>query len=217
MDETRSGGKGRDLRSVGTSRLPLDQYRDQIRHLVMTHPGVLLKLPEPIQLASGDWSCDFIDGKLAVDEPDGFNLVGAAMFASAKEAGAEFEAVGGLLVGAAPFTFAVAQASRTKWFLVRKEPKGRGTNLWIEGARITPGMPVMIVDDVITRGESIQKACRLVEEAGAKVVFATTLVDRGNIASQYFDRKGIPYHPVLTYSDLGIDPVGVESRQAEAV
>ena len=195
----------------------MDQYRESIRQLVVTHPGVLIKLPEPVQLASGDWSCDFIDGKLAVDEPDSFNLVGAAMFAAAKEADAEFEAVGGLLVGAAPFTFAVAQAARTKWFLVRKEPKGRGTNLWIEGTRITPGMPVMIVDDVITRGESIQKACRLVEEAGGKVVFATALVDRGEVASQFFQDRGIPYHPILTYDDLGIDPVGVEPRHAEAV
>ena len=173
-------------------RQTLDQYRTQIRTMVKTHPGVLMRLPEPIELASGDWSSDFVDGKLAVDEPDNFNLVGAAMFAAAKEAGVEFEAVGGLLVGAVPFTFAVAQAARTKWFLVRKEPKGRGTNLWIEGTRITPGMPVMMVDDVITRGDSIQKACRLVEEAGAKVVFATALVDRGDFAREIFMRSGIP-------------------------
>jgi orotate phosphoribosyltransferase len=200
-----------------STRLTLDQYRDQIRSLVMNHPGVLIKLEEPIRLASGDLSCDFVDGKLAVDEPENFSLVGAAMFAAANEAGVEFDAVGGLLVGAAPFTFAVAQTARSKWFLVRKEPKGRGTNLWIEGTRITPDMPVMIVDDVVTRGESIQKACELVEAAGARVVFATTLVDRGDFAAGYFLDRNIPYHPILTYNDLDIDPVGDQSRHAQAV
>lgn len=199
------------------ARLPLDQYRTQIREIVKNHPGVMIKLGTPIQLASGDLSRDFIDGKLAVDEPENFSLVGEAMFAAAEHAGARFEAVGGLLVGAAPFTFAVAQSARKKWFLVRKEPKGRGTNLWIEGTRITPGMPVMIVDDVVTRGESIERACQLVEEAGAKVVFATALVDRGDFAQEIFSRLNIPYHPILTYQDLEIDPVGSESRHAQAV
>lgn len=186
----------------------MDQYRSQLREIVMTHPGVLIKLDKPVQLAGGDWSSDFVDGKLAVDLPGNLSLAGAAMFAASAEAGVEFEAVGGLVVGAAPFTFAVAQSAMKKWFLVRKEPKGRGTNLWIEGTRIIPGMKVMIVDDVVTRGGSIVRACKLVEEAGAVVVFATTLVDRGNFAASYFEERGIPYHPILTYRDLSIEPVG---------
>jgi len=182
----------------------------------MNRPGVLIKLDAPVQLASGDFSSDFVDGKLAVDEPDNLDLVGSAMFAAAVEANVEFEAVGGLVVGAAPFTFAVAQVARKKWFLVRKEPKGRGTNLWIEGARIRRGMSVMIVDDIVTRGGSIIRACELVEEAGGKVVFATTLVDRGDYASNFFRERGIPYHPILTYRDLGIVSVG-EPQRIEAI
>lgn len=192
--------------------ITLDQYRAQVCQIVKTHPGVLVHLEEPIELAGGDMSSDFVDGKLAVEEPENFNLAGDAMVAAAVNADVQFEAVGGLLVGAAPFTFAIAQAARTKWFLVRKEPKGRGTNLWIEGARITKGMPVMIVDDVITRGGSIQMACQRVEAEGAKVVFATTLVDRADFARGYFERRGIPYDPILTYEDLGIEPVGGSSH-----
>lgn len=195
-------------------RSPLPQYRDRIRDLVVSHPGVLTRLAEPIQLAGGDWSSDFIDGKLAVEEPDNFQLVGSAMAAAAEHAGVEFEAVGGLLLGAAPFTFAIAQAARVKWFLVRKEPKGRGTNRWIEGTRIVPGMPVVVVDDVVTKGGSIQRACEIVEGEGARVVFATTLVDRSDVARGYFEEKGVPYEPILTYRDLGIEPVGAGSPSA---
>ena len=189
----------------GTS---VDQFRSQLREIVLNHPGVLIRLKTPVQLASGDLSSEFVDGKLAVDEPENLQLAGAAMLAVASEAGIEFDAVGGLVVGAAPFTFAVAQVAKKRWFLVRKEPKGRGTNLWIEGARLHSGMNVMIVDDVVTRGGSIRKACELVEEVGAKVVIATTLVDRGDFASIYFEQRGIPYHPILTYRDLDIEPVG---------
>jgi orotate phosphoribosyltransferase len=171
---------------------------------ILERSGAVQHLPEPIQLASGGWSRDFIDGKLAVSEPDDFAFVGSAMSEACTTG---FEAVGGLVLGAAPFTFAVFQAARCKWFLVRKEPKGRGTNRWIEGARITSGTKVMLVDDVITTGGSIKLAFERVTGEGAQVVFATTLVDRGDEAAGFFDDAGVPYVPMLTYRDLGIPPV----------
>ncbi|MDQ1391027.1 MAG: orotate phosphoribosyltransferase [Acidimicrobiaceae bacterium] len=171
-------------------------------------PAVLQHLPEPIRLASGEVSRDFIDAKLAVDDPDDLELVGAAMAAAAHQAGVEFDAVGGLVLGAVPFTFAVAHAAKVRWFLIRKEPKGRGTNRFAEGARIGPGTRAMLVDDVITTGGSIQLAYERVRAEGAEVVFATTLVDRGDRAAPFFEAAGVPYVPMLTYRDLGIEPVG---------
>jgi len=182
----------------------------RLRELVMD-PEVLQRLPEPVRLASGEMSRDFVDAKLAVADPDDLELVGQAMVAAAAEAGAAFDAVGGLVLGSVPFTFAVAHAARCKWFLIRKEPKGRGTNLWVEGARLERGMRVMLVDDVVTTGGSIKDAYERVSEQGASVVFATTLVDRSGLAKEFFARIGVPYVPMLTYTDLGIEPVGRRS------
>lgn len=175
---------------------------------IVTDPAALQHLPEPIRLASGEMSRDFIDAKVAVDDPDDLELVGRAMVAAAYEADVEFDAVGGLVLGAVPFTFAVAGAARCKWFLIRKEPKGRGTNRWVEGARITKGMRVLLVEDVVTTGGSIRDAYERVGLEGGHVVFATTLVDRGDRAAGFFERVGVPYVAMVTYHDLGIDPVG---------
>jgi orotate phosphoribosyltransferase len=183
------------------------EFTTRLRELVMD-PAVLQHLAEPVRLASGEMSRDFIDAKLAVDDPDDLALVGRAMAAAARDAGVAFDAVGGLVLGAVPFTFAVAQAAPCRWFLIRKEPKGRGTNRWAEGARIGPDSRVMLVDDVVTTGGSMQLAYEKVAGEGAKVVFATTLVDRGDVAAAFFHRAGIPYVPMLTYRDLGIEPVG---------
>jgi orotate phosphoribosyltransferase len=182
-------------------------FSARLRELVMD-PEVLRRLPEPVRLASGEMSRDFIDAKLAVDDPDDLELVGRAMAAAANDAGAHFDAVGGLVLGAVPFTFAVAQAARVRWFLIRKEPKGRGTNRWAEGARIGAGNRIMLVDDVITTGGSIRLAYERVVGEGAQVVFATTLVDRGDRAAEFFGSAGVAYRPLLTYRDLGIEPVG---------
>lgn len=193
----------------------MSNYTDRIREIVMA-PEVLTHTPEPIRLASGEMSRDFIDGKLAVADPDSLACVGAAMFQAASSRGIEFDAVGGLVLGAVPFTFAVAAAARCEWFMIRKEPKGRGTNRWIEGSRIEPGMRVMIVDDVVTTGGSIRDAHVHVVDEGAEVVFATTLVDRGDLGAAYFEEVGVPYVPLLTYRDLDIEPVGRGSQPAAA-
>ncbi|MGQ0615790.1 MAG: orotate phosphoribosyltransferase [Acidimicrobiia bacterium] len=170
-------------------------------------PAVLQHLPEPVRLASGAMSQVFIDGKLAVQDADDLDFVGRAMAAAADAAGVSFEAVGGLVLGAVPYTFAVAHVVGCRWFLIRKEPKGRGTNRWVEGARVGPGARVMLVDDVVTTGGSIRLAYDKVRDAGAEVVFASTLVDRSDRAAEFFRSVGVPYTPLLTYTDLGIGPV----------
>lgn len=189
--------------------MPLQSSR--LLDMVMA-PEVLLHLPEPIRLSSGEESQDFVDAKRAVADADDLEFVGASMLTAAQEAGAHFDAVGGLVLGAVPFTFAVAQAARSRWFLIRKEAKGHGTKQVVEGARLSPGMRIMLVDDVVTTGGSIEFAYELVQREGGQVVFATTLVDRGDRCAQFFRAAGVPYTPLLTYRDLKIAPVGDEPQ-----
>lgn len=179
----------------------------RLRTIVMD-PAVLQRLPEPVRLASGEMSREFIDGKLAVGDPDDLAFVGNAMLAAARRANVDFDMVGGLVLGAVPFTFAIAGAAHCKWFLIRKEPKGRGTNRWVEGARITSGTRVLLVEDIVTTGGSIRQAYDRVRAEGGRVVFATALVDRGDFAAEFFMGVDVPYTPMLTYRDLDIEPVG---------
>jgi orotate phosphoribosyltransferase len=120
----------------------------------------------------------------------------------------DFDAVGGLTMGADQFAHVIAVLAHKKWFVVRKNPKGRGTNKLVEGATVEPGVRVLLVDDVVTTGGSIQKAFDEVEGLGGTVVAACTLVDRGDVAKRFFEEKRVPYFPLVTYRDLGIEPVG---------
>lgn len=194
--------------------LPLSEARDALREIVSQRG--LKRLTEPVKLASGEYSSDFVDGKQALSRGADLATACAALVELVTEAGVEFDVVGGLTLGADQFAHGVAMFLRddTEWFVIRKEPKGRGTNKLVEGADIE-GKRVLLVDDVVSTGGSIQQAYRNVVEAGGNVVMAVTLVDRGEIARAFFDDLGVAYQPLLTYRDLEIEPLG-GSRHAAA-
>lgn len=169
-----------------------------------------LILDEPVQLASGDWSRHFIDAKRALARGSDLKLAAEAMCELAAEMNVEFDAVGGLTMGADQFAHAVAMVADVEWFAVRTQAKERGTRRRIEGAVLGEGRRVFLVDDVVTRGGSILDALAAVKETGATVVAASCLVDRGDFGEENFRREGIPYQPLLTYKDFGIPPVGHE-------
>jgi orotate phosphoribosyltransferase len=119
-------------------------------------------------------------------------LIGRLFNRKIKESGWSPEAVGGLTLGADPIAFAVARESTEvlgtsiNAFIVRKEPKEHGMARYIEGFEEadTPGLQVVIIDDVCTRGNSTGKAIGRARTAGMKVLGAICLVDREEGASQ---------------------------------
>ena len=48
--------------------------------------------------------------------------------------------------------------------IVRKEPKGRGTNTWIEGPLPPRGSKVAVLEDVVTTGKSAIKAVEKIRD-----------------------------------------------------
>lgn len=177
----------------------------QLRDTVLAHGH--LRLPDPVELSSGAMSRDFVDGKRALARGADLRLACECMVDALAEAGIEFDAVGGLTMGADQFAHGVALVADTLWFVVRKEPKGRGTNKLVEGAELGPGVRVVVVEDVVSTGASLLRAVDAVRAEGAEVVAVVTLVDRGEACAPELAGRGLPYLPLLTYRDLDIDPL----------
>lgn len=159
------------------------------------------------QLSSGDWSHDYVDGKRALASGADLRLAAEAVAAQADERGITFDAVGGLTMGADPLGHAVAVVTGALWFSVRKEAKAHGRQKLVEGAELGPSTSVVVVEDVVTTGRSMLQAVDAVEASGARVVLAVTLLDRGEAAGRALAARGVPYAPLATYRELGIDPI----------
>ena len=179
--------------------------RDELLEILRTRGH--RRLDEPIKLASGAWSSDFIDGKEALAAWRHLRVACEAITETVRDAGHRFDAVGGLTMGADALAVGIAAVSDTRWFFVRKEAKQRGTRRWVEGAQIGPGDRILLVDDVVTTGGSMFKALDVIEQTGAETVAAATLLDRSELARPKFEARGIDYFPMATYESLGIEPV----------
>ena len=204
-----AGSVGPDVR-----RWRVSELRDRVAEIVREKG--YRRLDVPIRLASGEMSQDYVDGKRALAHGPDLEVACRALLELAEAEGVGFDAVGGLTLGADQFAHVTAVLSGTSWFVVRKAVKDHGTKKRVEGAELGPGVAVLLVDDVVTTGGSILEALAAVQETGADVVMAVTVLDRGEVAGEQFRRAGIPYRSILTYRDLGIDPVGGRPGDATA-
>jgi orotate phosphoribosyltransferase len=137
-----------------------------------------------VTLSSGKKSNFYIDCKQTSLQSEGHFLIGQLFHRIIEEVAPQAEAVGGLTLGADPLASAVATVSFIAGkprhaFIVRKEAKGHGTGQWIEGTRaLRPGMPVVILEDVVTTGASTLNAVERARSAELQVVHVVALVDR---------------------------------------
>lgn len=148
-----------------------------------------------VTLASGLKSNFYIDCKQSVLTAEGHFLVGSLLLSLLRDKSPGIEAVGGLTMGADPLASAVSTLSYVAGrplaaFYVRKEAKGHGTGQWIEGIKsLRPGMPVAILEDVVTTGGSAMKAIGRVREFGLDVKLILGLVDREEGGRETLERE----------------------------
>ena len=118
----------------------------------------------------------------------------------------EFDAVGGLTLGADPVATAMMHVAgqngrRLDSFVVRKAEKQHGLQKRIEGPDVK-GRRVVAVEDTSTTGGSVMTAVEALREAGAIVVGVAVIVERG--AKGSILAAGLEYRAAYSLEDLGL-------------
>lgn len=160
-------------------------------------------------LSSGARSTYYIDARLTTMSGRGQLLIGRVGLDSLDAAGWDAASVGGLTLGADPVAFAIAHAAAAAGrpldaFTVRKEAKTHGTGRRIEGAFQTD-TDVVVVEDVVTTGDSALRAIQVVEESGARVLGVLAVVDREEAGRERLERAGYALVSLFTVSALLAD------------
>jgi orotate phosphoribosyltransferase len=157
-------------------------------------------------LASGALSNYYIDARLTTMSGHGQRLIGRIGLHALDEGGLEPDVVGGLTLGADPVAFAIAHAATLAGrsldaFTVRKQAKEHGTTQLIEGP-FKEGMSVVIVEDVVTSGESALRAAAAVIAAGGRVLAVLSVVDRQEGGRGRIEAAGYRHISLFTASEL---------------
>jgi orotate phosphoribosyltransferase len=157
-------------------------------------------------LASGKTSTYYVDARLTTMSPEGMIAIGSLGLEMIKERGWNTDAVGGLTIGADPVAFAISRTSAEtnhplRAFTVRKEAKTHGTGNRIEGPFFN-GDRVVVVEDVITTGNSALQAIDAITASGGVVVGVLAVVDREDGGCEAIKQRGYEVAALTTISEL---------------
>ncbi|MGZ4437649.1 MAG: orotate phosphoribosyltransferase [Nocardioidaceae bacterium] len=171
---------------------------DQIKTKAVVHGRVTL--------SSGKEADYYVDLRRITLDAQAAPLVGRVMLDLTRDL--EFDAVGGLTLGADPVATSMMHAAAAEGreldaFVVRKAEKAHGMQQRIEGPSVA-GRRVLAVDDTSTTGGSVLTAVAALREAGADVVGVAVIVDRDTGAKEKVEAEGCSYLFALGAEDLGL-------------
>jgi orotate phosphoribosyltransferase len=162
-----------------------------------------------VTLSSGIEADYYVDLRRATLHHEAAPLIGQVILDLLDQNGVtEFDAIGGLTMGADPVATAVLHQAAARGrsidaFVVRKAAKAHGMGRQVEGPDVK-GKRVVVVEDTSTTGGSPLTAAEALEAAGAIIVAVATVVDRNTGAQQVIEAKGYQYLTAVTLEDLNL-------------
>jgi orotate phosphoribosyltransferase len=155
-------------------------------------------------LSSGQRSSYYINGKPVTLHPQGALAVGRLLLSKLP---ADTQAVAGLTLGADPIVAAVSVVSAYEnrpvmALIIRKEAKGHGTMAYIEGPNLPAGARVVVLEDVVTTGQSAMKAALRLKDAGYEVEEVIALVDRKQGGAELYNSAGLKFQAVFAIDEI---------------
>ena len=162
-----------------------ESLKEEILKKAVVHGKVIL--------SSGKEADYYVDLRRITLDATAAPLVGEVMLDLTKDL--DFDAVGGLTLGADPVATAMMHVAAQKGrkldaFVVRKSEKAHGLQRRIEGPDVK-GRRVLAVEDTSTTGGSVLTAVEALKEAGAIVVGVAVIVERG--AKELIASKNLSY------------------------
>ncbi|MBO1057861.1 MAG: orotate phosphoribosyltransferase [Dolichospermum sp. JUN01] len=155
-------------------------------------------------LSSGQRSSYYINGKQVTLHPQGALAMARLLLPILPD---DTEAVAGLTLGADPIVSAVSVVSVYEnkpipALIIRKETKGHGTMAYIEGPSLPQGAKVVVLEDVVTTGQSALKAVERLQAAGYTVDRVISLIDRLQGGGALYESAGLQFEALFTIQDL---------------
>ena len=151
------------------------------------------------ELKSGDRSPIYFDLRLLAGNPDLLSRVAAAYLPIL--ANLEFDRLAAVPYAGMPIATAVSLEIGVPMIYPRKEAKDYGTKAIVEGG-FNPGETAVLIDDLISKGDSKLEAAERLTAAGLKVKDVVVLIDRGSGTRALLRHSDLRLHSVFSLEQL---------------
>lgn len=155
------------------------------------------------KLTSGKMSPYYIDLRIVPSFPDSFQKICESYVRFIKtEIGTDkIDRIAGIPVAGIPFASVVAFNLRKPFLYARKGARHHGRERRIEGV-IAPGDRVLLLDDLLTTGLSLQKAAKAIVAEGGVVTDSVVLIDRQEGGKERLRKSGVKLHSLLSIMEI---------------
>lgn len=150
--------------------------------------AVTLRPSKPFVWASGIRSPIYCDNRILLSHPKARDLIIKGFMELLGKKKIRFDAIAGIATAGIPHAAILADRFRKPLLYVRSSPKKHGKGNQIEG-RLERGRRVLVIEDLVSTGQSSLSAVRALKRAGAKVVDCAAIFSYGLTASQTSFRK----------------------------
>ena len=154
-------------------------------------------------LASGKDSSYYIDLRLVPSFPHQFRkMIKNLQNLIIEKVGLDdFDSFASVPTGGLVVTSALAIETVKPLIYVRNKPKEHGTTKSIEG-KISTGMKVVMVDDVMTTGTSVLNGIKQLKESGLSISDVFVIINRLEGADKVFSDMGVQIHQLTDILEI---------------
>lgn len=191
-----------------------------VADLLLQIKSIKLDPANPFKWASGWNSPIYCDNRKTLSFPKVRNFLKNEFTKIIKEKYPDVEVIAGVATGAIAIGVLVADILGIPFVYVRPKPKGHGMGNQIEGT-LLPGQKVVVVEDLISTGNSSLKAVAALREAQGKVLGMVAIFSyEFPLAEENFKKNNCELITLCNYPaliDLAVDTGLVSEDQLETL
>ena len=183
---------------------PLNPSYDEMKENLLTSLAEKAYRLGDFSLASGKKSSHYVNCKPVSLWGEGLLSISSLFLRQIDE---NVYGVAGLTLGADPLVSGVVMLGAQSGIdlsglIVRKEAKGHGTGVWIEGPLPPKGSVITVLEDVVTTGGSSLKAVEKLRNEGYLVDRVLAIVDREEGGKNAFSKADLDFKSLFLLKEI---------------